>query len=79
VLVSIDWMLRPTEFHEVVRIDIRSLQGDFERVHVEFMNHRVPHKFHGFVESDENMVIDAGTVPLNKSQEPFYQTYPHVG
>lgn len=82
VEVSIDWddaPLPPLDFHEVVTIDIRSLQGAFKRVHVEVTNRRVPDSFHGFVESDEYVVIDSGTVALNKSQKPFYQPYPHVG
>lgn len=35
VKVSMDWHDAPTDFHEVVTIEIRSSQSDYKRIHVE--------------------------------------------
>ncbi len=79
VEISIDWNKVPEDFHNTITIDLRSVQGDYEKVHVEVDNRRVPRDFNGFVESDGYVAVDVGTVALINSQQPFYQLYPFVG
>jgi hypothetical protein len=78
VEVTIDWEKVPAHFHDMVSIEVRSRQGDYEQVHVQVINHRVPNKFQGFVESDGHIAIDAGAITL-KNNTRFYKLLPYIG
>lgn len=79
VEISIDWTKVPTDFDDVVKIHVRSTRGDYEQVHLPVVNRHAPKDFHGFLESDGYVAIEAGAVPLTPDQELSYERFPFVG
>ncbi|CAK7197878.1 hypothetical protein SEUCBS139899_000528 [Sporothrix eucalyptigena] len=78
-LSIVDWGRVPVGFCTAVDIGIRSIDGDYEEVHLPMDNRHVPAGFSGFVESDGCVSIYVGGVPLTKSQQAFYQHLPYLG
>jgi hypothetical protein len=82
VLVSIEWKEAPTDFDEVVQLDIRTTGGDygpygddFEQVHLRITNRQVPPRFKGFVQG-----ADYVSIPATRTMLPTgYRSLPHVG
>ncbi|KAH8674249.1 hypothetical protein BX600DRAFT_377919 [Xylariales sp. PMI_506] len=79
VEVTVDWNKVPKNFCGTVHIDIRSLCGDYEQVHLPLFNRHPPPYFFGAVESDGCVSIEVGSVPLSDAQRPHYQSLPHIG
>lgn len=60
IWVSIEWELVPEIFAEEILIDVRSIEDDFEQIHLPISGQRAPETFKGgFVEGDEFMCIPA--------------------
>ncbi|KAH6698170.1 hypothetical protein BKA61DRAFT_647403 [Leptodontidium sp. MPI-SDFR-AT-0119] len=67
------------DFDDMVHIDIRSAEGDYEQIHLPIANRRAPEDFCGFVESDGVVSIEVGAVQLTNWQRRSYQSLPYVG
>lgn len=59
IWIHIDWDQVETDFEEEVLITVKSMEGDFENIHLPVQGHRVPSTFHGFVEADGCVSIPA--------------------
>ncbi|KAJ6010448.1 hypothetical protein N7451_001860 [Penicillium sp. IBT 35674x] len=59
IWIHIDWDQVETDFAEDVLITVKSMEGDFENIHLPIHGHRVPSSFHGFVEADGCVSIPA--------------------
>ncbi|RFU31716.1 hypothetical protein B7463_g4616, partial [Scytalidium lignicola] len=79
VEISIDWANVPSNFNQVILVHIRTTAGEYEQVHVPIINRHAPPEFHGFVESDRNISIEVGAVPLTPEQKAVYEHQPCLG
>ncbi|KAL5320180.1 hypothetical protein ACEPPN_010981 [Leptodophora sp. 'Broadleaf-Isolate-01'] len=79
VEVTVDWARVARDFDDMVHIDIRSAEGDYEQIHLPIANRRAPEDFCGFVESDGVVSIEVGAVQLTNWQRLSYQSLPYVG
>lgn len=79
VEISINWTEVPSDFNQVIHLHIRTVGGDYEQVHVPIVNRHVPVGFHGFIESDRNISIEVGSVPLTPEQQHAYEHHPYLG
>ncbi|KAJ5953484.1 hypothetical protein N7454_000380 [Penicillium verhagenii] len=59
IWISIDWDEVESGFGEEALISIKSVEGDFENVHLPVHGYRVPGSFNGFVEADGCVSIPA--------------------
>lgn len=59
IWIHIDWDQVETDFEEEVLIAVKSMEGDFENIHLPIHGHRVPSAFYGFVEADRCISIPA--------------------
>jgi len=75
VEITVDWEQVPAEFDDEVLIDIRSVEGDFEQVHLPILGRKVPEDFAGFVEHDGHISIPPTACDLG----PSYRILPEVG
>jgi hypothetical protein len=67
----------PDDFEEVVLIDVRSEQGDFEQIHLPVTGRRLPPGFaDGFVEGDGHISIPA---PAGRNLDTSYRFLPDTG
>lgn len=67
----------PDDFEEVVLIDVRSEQGDFEQIHLPVTGRRLPPEFvDGYVEADGHVSIPA---PAGGNLETSYRFLPDTG
>ena len=77
--ITIDWSKAPAGFNDEIIIHVRSSRGDYEQVHLPVSNRHAPEDFHGFVESDGYVSIEAGAVPLTPEQQLSYELHPFLG
>ncbi|KAF2193414.1 glycoside hydrolase family 115 protein [Zopfia rhizophila CBS 207.26] len=74
--VGIDWANVPDGFDKEVLISVRSDAGDFEQLHLNVSNRRVPDTFTGFVESNRYVSIEAAHF---RSKPEGYEILPYTG
>ncbi|KAL3469088.1 hypothetical protein BJX99DRAFT_268711 [Aspergillus californicus] len=80
VEIIIDWEQVPLGYKNLIHIDIRSSEGDFEQVHIPIEKPTLPSDFHGFVEADGHISIEPGALPLLLSgEEKYYEHHPCLG
>ncbi|KAH8805498.1 hypothetical protein F5884DRAFT_885869 [Xylogone sp. PMI_703] len=79
VEISIDWGCVPVGFNDEILVHITSTTGDYEQVHVPVANYSVPSDFHGWVESDGCISIEAGALLLTPNQIAFYEHHQYLG
>ncbi|KAI1047480.1 hypothetical protein LB505_009947 [Fusarium chuoi] len=79
VEIRVDWDLAPRDFEGTLLIDIRSLDGEHEQVHLPVSVCWVPASFSGWVESDGCVVLEPAAMELTNKQWRQYQLYPHLG
>jgi Gylcosyl hydrolase family 115 C-terminal domain len=75
VVIMIEWDQVPVNFKEEVLIDIRSVEGDFEQIHLPILGRQIPEAFSGFVEADGHISIPAPCCDF----APSYRVLPEVG
>ncbi|KAH7310735.1 hypothetical protein B0I35DRAFT_378520 [Stachybotrys elegans] len=78
-LVTVDWDAVPKAFDSTVRIDISSTEGAYEQVHLPVDNRHVSGEFHGFVESEGVVSINASALVSSAAPLLLYRLLPHLG
>ncbi|KAM0331572.1 hypothetical protein ACHAQA_003251 [Verticillium albo-atrum] len=79
VEVTVRWDLAPKDFQGVLPIDIRSIAGYFEQIHLPVDSRKVPQGQKGFVEAEGVVAIEAGAAALDPSQAKVYRQLPKLG
>ncbi|KAJ5641508.1 hypothetical protein N7490_005508 [Penicillium lividum] len=73
IQISVDWDKVDTDFEDVL-ITVKSMEGDFEHLHLPIHDHRVPISFYGFVEADGYV-----SIPAVAGIKAPYEHHPELG
>ncbi|KXT13361.1 hypothetical protein AC579_2944 [Pseudocercospora musae] len=75
VKISVDWDLVPETFEEVILIDVRTIEGDFEQLHLPITGHKAPQSFtSGFVEAHGYISFPATASQLGPPYQALLDT-----
>ncbi|KAJ5765636.1 hypothetical protein N7520_005195 [Penicillium odoratum] len=73
IQISVDWEKVDTDFEDVL-ITVKSMEGDFEHLHLPIYGHKVPISFYGFVEADGCV-----SIPAADGIKAPYEHHPELG
>ncbi|KAE8341322.1 hypothetical protein BDV24DRAFT_174739 [Aspergillus arachidicola] len=77
VKITVDWEKVPSQFDDVLLVDLRSSLGDYKHIHVPVSNRTVAADTTGFVEADGHVSIYATS--LINSPLSAYRILPFIG